>query len=186
MPIVGNGDDVHIEYEIPKHIKELITLEFLKELRNQLFRIHGYSIDTFAEDSILFSPSTGGWCTSFSKACISTNSKELHNYWDSLEWYDSDIFDDELSNMLVENGLILGHLSEIIESQLGIKESELRECFICGKLHTVDMVIEAKEDDWDTYRCLHCNDIKNTSDGNENSTNYYRSCLDEIKNYKWE
>ena len=40
----------YIEYKIPENIKQLITYDFLKEFRNQLFRIHHYwSIDTFAE-----------------------------------------------------------------------------------------------------------------------------------------
>ena len=40
MPIVGEGNDVHVEYTIPEHIRNLVTDDFLKEFRNQLFRIH--------------------------------------------------------------------------------------------------------------------------------------------------
>ena len=53
MPIVGEGNDVHIEYTMPENIKDLITYDFLKEFRNQLFRIHEhYSLDTFADFGI--------------------------------------------------------------------------------------------------------------------------------------
>jgi len=190
MPLVGSGDNVHIEYQIPDNIKELITYDFLKELRNQLFRIHEYwSIDTFAENGIPMNTSTGGWHASLGKACITTNSKGLYNYQKNLEWYDSDIFDGELAEMLIENHLILGDLSKVIEQQLGIKESELRECCKCGKLYTLEMVIELSaetEEEMGEYKCLCCNDIENTKDGNKNATDYYRSCLDEVRNYKWD
>lgn len=190
MPIVGNGDDVHIEYQMPDNIKEIITYNFLKELRNQLFRIHEYySLDTFAEYGIPLNTSTGGWHAAFGKACIITNSKELYKYWQTLAWYDSDIFDGELAEMLIENHLILGDISKVIEQQLGIKEDKLRCCCDCGKLYTFDMVIELSEkeaeDEISSYRCLCCNDIKETKDGNKNATDYYRNCLEEIKNYKW-
>lgn len=190
MPIVGNGNDVHIEYHIPDNIKELITYDFLKEFRNQLIRIHHYwSIDTFAEEGIPMNTSTGGWAAALGKACIITNNRKLYNYWKTLPWYDSDIFDGELAEMLIDRHLILGDLSKVIEEQLGIKEDELRGCCDCGKLYTSDMVIilseEEAEDEISMYRCLCCNDIKNTNDGNKNATDYYRNCLKEIESFKW-
>jgi len=191
MPILGNSDDIHVEYQIPKNIKQLITYDFLKEFRNQLIRIHEYwSIDTFAEDGIPMNTSTSGWYAAFGKACIITNSKELYNYWKTLPWYDSDIFDGELAEILIEKHLILGDISKVIEQQLGIKEDELRCCCTCGKLYTSDMIIELSEkeveEEMGYYRCLCCNDIKNTSDGNKNATSYYRNCLKEIKEYEWQ
>lgn len=190
MPILGNGDDVYIEYQIPKNIKQLITYEFLKEFRNQLIRIHQYwSIDTFAENGIPMNTSTGGWYAALGKACIITGNEELYNYHRTLPWYDSDIFDGELAEMLIEKHLILDDLSKVIEQQLGIKDDELRYCCDCGKLYTPDMVMELSEkeaeDEISMYRCLCCNDIKNTKDGNKNATDYYRSCLKEIDNYNW-
>jgi len=189
MPLVGEGSDVHIEYQIPENIKQLITYEFLKEFRNQLFRIHeNWSIDTFAEEGIPMNTSTSGWYASLGKASIITKNEELFNYWRKLPWYDSDLFDEELAEMLIEKHLILGDLSKVIEEQLGIKENELRGCCDCGKLYTPDMIIELSEeeaeDEYSMYRCLCCNDIKNTKDGNKNATDYYRSCLVELDEYK--
>jgi len=191
MPIVGSGNSVHIEYNIPEEIKNLITYDFLKEFRNQLIRIHEYwSIDTFAENGIPMNTSTGGWHASLGKACIITNNKDLYNYQKHLEWYDSDIFDGELAEMLIENHLILGDLSKVIEQQLGIKEEELKCCCRCGKLYTLEMVIELSEEETEEemsgYKCLCCNDIEDTQDGNKNATDYYRNCLKEIENYEWE
>lgn len=192
MPIVINGDGV--KYTIPRDIKNLITDDFLKEFRNQLFRIHEYySLETFAEDGIPMNTSTSGWFAAFGNACLLTNKEVLLDYWRTLPWYDSDIFDGELADMLIERGFILGDLSSVIEQQLGIKHDDLRVCYDCGKLYAKDMVIEITDEDEDEdelfgrysrYRCFHCQDVKETKDGNRNATDYYRSILKELDEYK--
>ena len=189
MPIVGEKENIHVEYSMPENIKALITDEFLQEFRNQLIRIHEYwSIDTFAEEGVPMNTSTSGWYAALGKACLLTNNEELFNYWRTLSWYDSDIFDGELAEMLIERHLILGDLGKVIEEQLGIKVSDLRVCCDCGKWYTKDMVVEltveeAKEE-MSGYRCLYCNDIRNTKDGNKNATDYYRDILKELDEYK--
>lgn len=185
MPIVNDS----IEYEIPDNIKELITDDFLKEFRNQLFRIHKeYSLDTFAEYGIPMNTSTGGWYAAFGKACLITHKEQLLDYWDSLPWYDSDVFDGELADMLIDRHFILGDLSKVIEEQLNIKENDLRICNDCGKLYSKDMVAEIKDTDEDKlishYRCFCCQDIKDSKDNNPNATDYYKGVLQEIEEYK--
>lgn len=190
MSIVKDGDGVCIEYKIPQDIKKLITDDFLKEFRNQLFRIHEYySLETFAEYGIPMNTSTSGWFAALGKACLLTHREELFDYRRSLPWYDSDVFDSELAEMLIERGFILGDLYKIIEEQLGIKSEDLRYCNNCGKIYSKDMVVEIEEDDDDNfltsgYRCLCCQDIKETKDGNKNATDYYRSILKELDEYK--
>ena len=185
MPII----DGNISYTIPEEIKSLITNEFLKEFRNQLFRIHKYySLDLFAEDGIPINTSTAGWFAAFGKACLLTNNNKLFNYHRTLPWYDSDIFDGELAEMLIERGFILGDLSKVIKEQLNIEEKDLRVCNDCEKLYEKDMVIEITDVDEkeliSKYRCLYCQDFKETEDGNERATKYYRSVLKELEEYK--
>lgn len=188
MPIVENNDDVYVEYTIPQPIRNLITDEFLKEFRNQLFRIHEhYSLDTFADFGIPTNTSTGGWFAAFGKACLLTNNEQLLDYWRTLPWYDSDIFDGELAEMLVERGFILGDLIEVIEKQLGVKEEDVVMCDECGKLYIKDMVVKIEDEDEQCctpYRCLYCQDVKDTEDGNRNATDYYRRVLKELDEYK--
>lgn len=189
MPIVKDGDGVCIEYTIPKDIKDLITDSFLKEFRNQLFRIHEYySLETFAEDGIPINTSTSGWFAAFGKACLLTNKEVLLDYWRTLPWYDSDVFDGELAEMLIERGFILGDLTKVIEEQLGIKQDDLRVCNDCGRVYSKDMVVKVPDNEEDAfmseYRCLHCQDVKETKDGNINATDYYRSVLKELDEYK--
>lgn len=189
MPIVEENGSVYVSYTIPEPIKKLITDEFLKEFRNQLFRIHEYyHLGLFADEGIPMNTSTSGWFAAFGKACLLTNNEQLLDYWRILPWYDSDIFDGELAEMLVERRFILDDLSKVIEEKLGIKENELRVCNDCGKLFTKDMVIEITDTDEDDliskYRCLYCQDVKDTTDGNRNATDYYRNVLKELDEYK--
>ena len=172
------------EYTIPENIKNLITDDFLKEFRNQLFRIHEYySLETFAEEGIPLNTSTGGWYVAFGKACLLTHKEELLDYWRTLQWYDSDIFDGELADMLVDKGFILGNLDKVIEEQLGIKPEDLRYCNDCGKLYSKDMVVEIPDVDKNelvsAYRCLHCQDIAE-------ARGYYAEVYDELKKYEKE
>lgn len=189
MPIVGEENDIHFEYVIPENIKLLITHDFLKELRNQLIRIHEYwSIDTFAEEGISTNTGTGGWFAAFGKACILTNSDELFKYYRTLPWYDSDLFDGEITDLLIENHLILDDLEKVLKEQLGLDYEDIKCCCDCGRLYTKEMVIELSDEESEEeigkYRCLHCVDLKHTEDGNKNSTQYYRDCLKEIDEYK--
>ena len=180
-----------MKYKIPEYIMILITYDFLKEFRNQLFRIHEhYSLDTFADLGIPTNTSTGGWYAAFGKACLLTHKEELFDYWRSLDWYDSDIFDSELAEMLVQNKLIIDDSDKVLSKLLNINPDDIAYCCNCGKFYTKDMVIEIDETDEDFllggYRCFYCQDLKETADGNKRSTKYYRGVLKELDQYKEE
>jgi len=40
-------------YTIPEEINTLLTLDFLKEFRKELFRINNYDLSNFAESGVL-------------------------------------------------------------------------------------------------------------------------------------
>ena len=161
-------EDGNIKYDITEDIMNLISDEFLKEFRKQLFRIHEhYSLKTTEDDGLLYSTGTSGWYASLGRACIETKNKELLKYYKTLPWYDSDLFDSQLADMIVSNKLMLAGSKEIISEKLGIKEEELHECDNCGGIYTSDMVVASGED----VSCFNCID-KNNSD-NRNVTDYY-------------
>ncbi len=51
-----------------------------------------------------------------------------------------------------------------------------------------DMVVELYDagdlEEHERYRCLYCNDLKNSKDQSLKSTDYYRKCLKEQDRYK--
>ena len=176
------------EYRIPEEIKGLITDEFLKEFRNQLFRIFNhFSLDAFMESGVTIATSHG-WIASFGKACLLTSNEKVLNYWRSLDWYSSDRFNGEIYDMLIDKGLVLCDIFSLIEEKMGIKKEDLVYCSDCGKLYAKDMVVKVEEENEDDvfytrYRCFHCQDMKDTKEENRISTDYYRNALLELDEY---
>lgn len=152
------------KYTIPDEIKEMMTYDFLKEFRNQLFTVFDFDLETNA-NTLYGIESTNGWANALKAACHNTGKDDIWNYWNELEWYDSDVFDSELSDMLIENRLFLPTLEVIFKNYLNIELEDLRVCDNCGRLFTRDMVIartgvDAANDIAYEYICKHCNSHK--------------------------
>ena len=130
---------------------------------------------------------TGGYSAAFFKACMLTGSEELYNYSRTLPWYDADLLDGEITDMLIEKHFILGYFADVIEQQLGIKYEDIVTCCDCNRLCTKDMVVELYDagdiEEHERYRCLYCNDLKNSKDQSLKSTDYYRECLKKQDEY---
>lgn len=151
-------------YTIPVRIKEMMTYDFLKEFRNQLFAIFDFDLETYA-DIIQGVESTAGWADALKTACCSTGKDDIWSYWNNLEWYDSDMFDGELGDMLIENRLILPTSDVILKNYLNVELEDIRVCDYCGRTFTKDMVIthtgvDAANDIAYEYICKHCNSHK--------------------------
>ena len=102
MPLVGNGEDVHVEYEIPKEISERIPNYFYIALAGELFSTFGYNsgLHMFTDSANLcsgechdYDSGTGGWYAAFVMTCKKLDMLWLLEYYDKLPWYDSDTFD---------------------------------------------------------------------------------------------
>ena len=103
MPIVGNGENVHVEYSIPEEIKKKIPEEFYYAMGGELCAIGGPKIfEKFEEDYYDLNSSTAGWVEAFKETCRKLDMKWLVDYWYTLEWYDSDIFDGEIEMEIIK------------------------------------------------------------------------------------
>ena len=176
------------DYKVPKEYLDMMTDDFLKAMRGQLFRIFkGWGLNSFAEEHLDHVLSTSGWYCAFGKACLMTGKEELFDYYRMLNWYESDSFDWELE-LLLRKGYLLGNVTEVIKQQLGIDSSEIRECCDCGKLFQGNMVVQLSEKEAEEnmypYRCFHCQDLKDTPEENRHTTKYYRDSLEELDAYK--
>lgn len=111
MPIVGHDKDVHVEYNIPTEIDLKIPSYFYIALAGELCSILGPQIfnkitdldeDTEEEFSYYdFDSGTGGWHAAFKATCEKLDLLWLLNYYDALEWYDSDVFDSIIEDRIV-------------------------------------------------------------------------------------
>ena len=95
------------DYRMPEGIKREFTKGmmscFLEELIDIFDRIP--NTPTYYDD-IVYIESTAGWYEAFKKMCISYGLEDILSYYDHLEWYDSDMFDGEISDLLLEYRLI--------------------------------------------------------------------------------
>lgn len=186
MPIVGEGNDVWVEYNMPEEIKVMVTKEFLTEFRNQIFRIEkGIGLNTFLEDGMWNIEGTSGWDTAFGIACLNTKNEKLLNYYDSLPWYDSDLFDGIITDMMVENHLILGTMSDFIKEKLELNEDEYAFCGTCGNWYPKELLDKTDEDD-ESYYMYICKSCKDHKPEQTNSSEYYRTGLKQVRNYREE
>lgn len=99
-----------MSYIIPEHIKKLIDKEFLLLFKKNLDNAYPVNSDgqsnELTEEHYRWSEGNGHWYKALLDASFDLKRLEIIGYWDSLEWYDSDNFDDTLIDMFLENDII--------------------------------------------------------------------------------
>lgn len=71
-----------------------------------IIQVFNLSEPIYYSDNIVYLESTCGWVDAFKNTCQKHNIEDVFAYYNGLEWYDSDLFDNEFGNLLVEYGLI--------------------------------------------------------------------------------
>ena len=94
------------EYKIPKEIKIKFTKDFMADFLINIIQVFNLNEPISYSDDIIYLASSRGWVDAFKNTCQKHNIKDVLAYYDGLKWYDSDLFDDELGQLLVEYGLI--------------------------------------------------------------------------------
>lgn len=96
------------EYKIPQEIKAEFTKEFMAYFLAVLAIVFDLDESMLCAEYLFNLESTIGWSKSFKCACKKYNLEHVFVYYDQLEWYDSDLFDDELLSLLIDYELIKG------------------------------------------------------------------------------
>lgn len=105
-------DEFYNQYRIPEYIKGNLTKEFLQAFVNNLMVV--FDIDELDKDSFLtfesisMCESTAGWADALEMACLFAKMFDIYSYYLTLPWYDSDMFDAEITDMLVDYSIIEG------------------------------------------------------------------------------
>lgn len=98
-------------YKIPNRIKNLCTSKFLFIFKEELMKV----FNTITDDSTAWSDyfhieSTCGFYRALENACNRHPYPHMGigiwRYARSLDWYNGDLFDDELVNLMVNQGII--------------------------------------------------------------------------------
>lgn len=107
-------------YKIPNRKKKLLTKEFLETFKDELDKIfYKGEIDPSKRNymnTYQHVESTVGFGKALRIACEKYNLvKAIYNYEDKLPWYDSDLFDSEIMDIMIEKDVIKeGSLDEDI------------------------------------------------------------------------
>lgn len=131
MPIVKNAESVHVEYTIPKDIKSRIPDYFYFAMAGELVSIFGPHIlekvdypeydndgneipgDPNIDNSYYdLCSGTSGWYEAFKMTCKKLNMMWLMDYYKTLEWYDSDIFDGIIEDRIIKNYIEKDHMHD--------------------------------------------------------------------------
>ena len=94
------------EYKIPQEIKISLTKEFAVDFLNKLIVIFNLKQTTLCLEYLFNLESTCGWADAFKYTCQKHNMEDVLAHYNKLEWYDSDLFDDEFASLIVEYGLV--------------------------------------------------------------------------------
>lgn len=111
MPIDNNGN---LSYHIPKEIEAKIPDYFYIAMAGELCSVFGYWIfekvidpdDPKDEGYYDLDSSTAGWYEVFKATCKKLGMDWLLEYYRTLEWYDSDIFDGIIENRIITNFIV--------------------------------------------------------------------------------
>lgn len=105
MPIVGdNKETIHIEYKIPDEIKNKLPEYFPAAFAGELCSVFGPMVFEKDETNIFnlaYLGGTSGWVKAMKMTCKKLDTGWLWDYYNSLEWFDSDLFDGEIEDLIV-------------------------------------------------------------------------------------
>lgn len=153
MPITEKG----FEYTMPPEIKTMISNSFCQEFVKQIHLIHGFGLEYTEIDVFVYEGGTCGWEAAFALTCKKYNLDELYIYYSKLPWYDSDLFDGELTDILIEYKLIVpGSIQDEIAKQLGVNRDCIVQCDKCGEYYDKYDVISTDEEGCMEAICLTC------------------------------
>lgn len=95
-----------MEYKVPEEVLMKIPSHFWPAFAGELISIFGLSIfekETENGYGLFYVSSTVGWNAALRMTCNKLNMKWLSDYYDKLEWWESDMFDGEFEDLLIKN-----------------------------------------------------------------------------------
>lgn len=87
----------------PRHIEDCLTVGFLYTLQEECEAIFGRDILLRDENGVTVLQNlagSNGYVKALQRTCAKRNTPQVMDFWDSLEWYESDEFDGELTDRI--------------------------------------------------------------------------------------
>lgn len=93
-------------YKMPDDIRSAFTKEVLEDFKKNLDEVFKVEDKRTLYDFYAYIESTCGFVEALKKTCKTHKLHLVEKHYDSLEWYHSDLFDGELTDLLVQEGII--------------------------------------------------------------------------------
>lgn len=100
-----NDDFIGFTYNIPDDIISKIPDYFWPAIAGELCSVFGPDIFVKPECGmygLFFISSTAGWNAALKVTCHKLDMMWLYEYYDKLQWWESDMFDGEIESLIVE------------------------------------------------------------------------------------
>ena len=94
------------EYKIPQEIKARLTKEFTEDFLDKLIAVFNLEQSKLCFEYLFNLESTYGWVDAFEYACQKHKMEDVLAYYNELEWFDSDLFDDEFASLIKKYKLV--------------------------------------------------------------------------------
>lgn len=118
--------------EIPMNIKNLIDYDFCKAMIYELHMIWGISIQDFGCSSIANMENSIGWIQAFLSSCRKTSKGTLYQYYNTLTWYDEEMFDAYIVSAIIEHKLILP--SNEVDAYSEMFSKDKKDIIFCNQI----------------------------------------------------
>ncbi len=168
------------EYKIPEKYEKMITKELLVKIRDNIFAtFEKIGMDTTADDGIDYILTTAGWGNAIKNACLELGKEDFYNYYENLEWMDSDIFDGILEDKMIEEKVILDNAINLYKEILNL---DTDYCFGCYEIR--DKKDLKKHAELGRYICTWCTERKDIKDYSTNGVEFKKilpKALNKIK-----
>jgi hypothetical protein len=93
-----------VDYEIPEDILSKIPEYFWAAFAGELVSVFGLGIfekGEYTNRNLCYVTGTGGWNAALKYTCRKLEIDWLYDYYDNLQWYESDTFDSDILDILV-------------------------------------------------------------------------------------
>lgn len=94
------------QYQIPNNFKEMLTKDFLMTFKQELDKVFNIETTGTLWSTYLKLEGTTGWHEAFTQTCEKHKSDKLYNYYNILDWVESDQFDDQIGDLMCKYNVI--------------------------------------------------------------------------------
>lgn len=117
-----------------KKIKKINNKKFAISMLEELQKIFDIGLPIIYDDSLIYISGTCGWEAAFYLTCKKLSILDVYEFYCSLDWIESENFDEEIENILINHKLVYyGDIGKFLEKKYNLPNLTIWRCDACGK-----------------------------------------------------